>query len=156
MAVVVDRPLPPAGTISLPEAARRLGVHRTVVNKYVLRATLPAVNVLGRWYVRPEDVEKISVWAKPRVIHRGLNPSCYRLAATLADWGGGAPVELAAETGLHDGHVRRLLTQMQLQHLVAKGGDGSWALTDHGREWLSRTPAPAETLKEVKRGKSRL
>jgi hypothetical protein len=155
MAVVVDRPLPPVGTISLPEAARRLGVHRTVVNKYVLRATLPAVNVLGRWYVRPEDVEKISAWAKPRVIHRGLNPSCYRLAATLADWGGGAPVELAADNGLHDGHVRRLLIQMQLQHLVAKEDDGTWRLTDHGREWLSTTPPPVELPKEVRRGKSR-
>jgi hypothetical protein len=56
MAVVIDRPLPPVGTIPLPEAARILGAHRTVVNKYVLNATLPGVNVLGRWYVWPEDV----------------------------------------------------------------------------------------------------
>lgn len=141
------------GTIPAVQIARELGIHRSTVVVWIQTGQCVGTKVDGRWYVDPRSVrppKNQPSRRQPRVC-----PSHYLLASTLADWGEGTSVELAADVGLNDGHVRRLLIQMQLQHLVAKEDDGTWRLTDHGREWLSTTPPPVELPKEVRRGKSR-
>lgn len=143
-----------AGTIPAVRIARELGIHRSTVVVWIRTGQCIGTKIDGHWYVDPRSVrppQNRPARREPRTC-----PSHRQLASTLADWGEGTPVELAADVGLNDGHVRRLLTQMQLQDLVSKERDGSWRLTDFGREWLSTTPPSTERPKEVKRGKSHL
>lgn len=46
------------GVLTLDEAARRLGVHYMTVYRYVRLGRLPAERHGGRWWVRPEDVDR--------------------------------------------------------------------------------------------------
>jgi hypothetical protein len=141
------------GTIPAVQIARELGIHRSTVVVWIQTGQCVGTKIDGRWYVDPRSVRPPK--NRPSRRQPRICPSHHRLATTLADWGEGTSVELAADVGLNDGHVRRLLIQMQLQGLASKEGDGSWRLTDFGREWLSSTPPPTERPSEVKRGKSR-
>jgi hypothetical protein len=142
-----------AGTIPAVQIARELGIHRSTVVVWIQTGQCVGTKVDGRWYVDPRSVRPPK--NRPSRRQPRICPSHHLLATTLADWGEGTSVELAADVGLNDGHVRRLLIQMQLQGLASKEGDGSWRLTDFGWEWLSSTPPPTERPSEVKRGKSR-
>lgn len=67
----------PQAAISLREAAERLGVHYMTAYRYVRLGRLPATRTGGRWWVRPEDVERFGA---PRPVpgraHR--QPGIYR------------------------------------------------------------------------------
>ena len=45
------------GTISLAEAARRLGVSRQHLSQLAIKGQFPATNVYGLWRVREADVK---------------------------------------------------------------------------------------------------
>lgn len=46
----------PDKTISLTEAARRLGVSHQHLSQLAIKGTFPATNVYGLWRIREEDV----------------------------------------------------------------------------------------------------
>jgi MerR family transcriptional regulator, light-induced transcriptional regulator len=63
-----------AETISIEEAADRLGVHYMTIYRYVRLGRLPADRVGGRWRIRPKDLALVSpsiIGAAARTRHRG-------------------------------------------------------------------------------------
>jgi len=67
-------PYPRAGSLSLQEAADRLGVHYMTAYRYVRTGRLPAVQIGSQWWVDPRDLTgatgKEAVAGRPRAVTR--------------------------------------------------------------------------------------
>ncbi len=67
-------PHPRAGSLSLQEAADRLGVHYMTAYRYVRTGRLPAVQIGSQWWVDPRDLRgatgKEAVAGRPRAVTR--------------------------------------------------------------------------------------
>jgi excisionase family DNA binding protein len=75
---------PPTLTWSVPDVAKRLGVHENTVRRLIARGELPSLLIGDRRFVRPADVE---AWLDQRVFpkqskEQSRRPSDRQLATT--------------------------------------------------------------------------
>jgi excisionase family DNA binding protein len=120
-------------TVGLPEAARRLGLHRATVNDMVRSGRLTAHREGAHWRVCVRDLEDFARgYVKPpnAPATRGsrLPASTPQLLELLREFGTASPTELAALVGLHEGNVRKHLRLLELEGLVLRRQDGEWEL----------------------------
>lgn len=132
-----------SGTISLQEAAARLGVHYMTIYRYVRLGLLPARKEGGTWRVVPEDLESMGTGAAGEV-PRGEAPWAERLEARMVEgdvagaWG---VVEAALASGTEPTGV---YTDM-LAPALASIGD-RWAAGDVAVEQEHLASAVASRL----------
>lgn len=77
----------PGGALTLEEAARQLGVHYMTVYRYVRLGRLNATQHGGRWFVRPEDLDRLAPSPPPAGgrRRRTWEPRQERLVSRLVD-----------------------------------------------------------------------
>lgn len=124
-----SRPVP----IGLPEAARRLGLHRATVNDMVQSGRIPAERVGAHWYIAEPDLDRFAAaYERPRNAGRRPAPALLvsaEILDRLADWGEASVQELAAVVDLHEGNIRKHLCIAEAKGLAQRDGSGRWSLT---------------------------
>ena len=126
--------------LTLPEAARRLGVHRATVNDMVLSHRLPARRRRGHWYVAQSELEQFAAaYQRPTNApqprdHRLISAGGWSILSCLVDWGDATTAELDRVVDLHIGNIRKQLNLLSAAHLAERTNDNSWVATDEGRE----------------------
>jgi len=133
MAILSD---PPLGFVSLPDAARRLGVARGSLNHLVREGRLAAERVGPHWYVDPVVLDAFAQTYRPsnrRRTVRPVNESREQVARLLADWQEATADELAIGVGLHPGNVRKHLVILEAAGVAERDDQAYWRLTEEGR-----------------------
>lgn len=120
--------------VSLPEAARRLGVHRATVNDMVRDERLPAQRFGAHWQVRRSDLDRFAAsYVRPPNAPKRRRPtlpeSAPRIIELLGEFETASVAELTPFLGLHEGNVRKHLRLLELEGLVRRTSDGEWRLT---------------------------
>lgn len=122
--------------IGLPEAARRLGLHRATVNDMVQSGRIAAQRVGAQWYIEEPDLDRFAAaYERPRNAPRRPARSLLvsgEILDRLADWGEGSVQELAAVVDLHEGNIRKHLCIAEAQGLAQRDDSGRWSLTSGG------------------------
>lgn len=123
--------------LSLPEAARRLGLHRATVNEMVQDGRIPAERNGPHWYVDEVDLDAFAATytrppGSPRRRVGAVEPSG-DLLARLADWEEASVRELAAVINMHEGNIRKHLCIAEAQGLAERDEYAQWRLTAAGR-----------------------
>jgi excisionase family DNA binding protein len=126
--------------ISLPEAARRLGVHRTAVNTMILDGRLQGRRDGPYWKVRLDQFEAFAAsYVRPPNVPvpvrdaYALPPVAERALGWLARWETASTTELGEVMTDAPGNVRKATDILRSRNLAERDEHGSWALTDRGR-----------------------
>jgi excisionase family DNA binding protein len=126
--------------LTLPEAARLLGVHRATVNDMVLSRKLPARRRRGHWYVPREDFENFAAtYHRPSNAptardERLISNGGWQILSFLVEWDDATTAELERVVDLHIGNIRKQLNLLAAADLSERRSNGSWMPTDQGRE----------------------
>jgi excisionase family DNA binding protein len=125
--------------ISLPEAARRLGVHRTAVNTMILDGRLEGVREGPYWRVRLDQFEEFAATYTrppnvpvPRRDPNALPPVAERALSWLARWGSATTAELRDVMTDAPGNIRKATDILRSRGLACRAVDGTWTLTEDG------------------------
>src|ERR1700704_1040636 len=99
--------------VSLPEAARRLQLHRATLNDMVQSERIPACRIGPHWYIAEADLAAFAATYTrprnaPRRVTRTPQPAA-EILDRLADWGDGTVAELAVVIDMHAGNIRKHL-----------------------------------------------
>lgn len=126
-------------SISLPEAARRLGVHRTAVNAMILDGRLIGDRVGPYWRVRLDRFEEFAANYRrppnvpvPKRDPNVLPPVAERALHWLARWGAATTRELGEVMADAPGNIRKATDILRSRGLAQRDDDGSWSLTEAG------------------------
>ena len=131
--------------VGLPEAARRLGVHRTAVNTMILDGRLRGERLGPNWRVRREVFEEFAAGYRrppnaptPKRNPDGLPPVADRALRWLARWGAATTGELREVMTDDPGNIRKATDILRRRDLAKRERDGSWRLTDAGDALAAR------------------
>lgn len=137
--------------IGLPEAARRLGVHRTAVNTMILDGRLSGERRGPYWRVRVADFERFAAsYTRPPNVPvperdpNALPPVAARALDWLARWGTATTAELGEVMPDAAGNIRKATDILRSRGLAARDGSGTWALTDEGVAVTRQRPLPVD------------
>ncbi|HMR94826.1 MAG TPA: helix-turn-helix domain-containing protein [Microthrixaceae bacterium] len=124
--------------VRLPEAARRLGVHRATVNDMVRSERLPAVRDGAEWVIDRAVFEAFAAAyerpknAPPRQKRGELLATTESVLTWLRAIGPATVAELDQVVDLHEGNIRKHLLILEARSLAHRDRDGSWSLTEAG------------------------
>lgn len=125
--------------ISLPEAGRRLGIHRTAVNTMILDGRLRGERHGPYWRVRLDEFEQFAAgYTRPPNVPvpdhdpNHLSPVAERVLAWLARWGSANTRELGEVMTDAPGNIRKGTDMLRARGLAARNHQGDWSLTDAG------------------------
>ena len=125
--------------VSLPEAASRLGLHRTAVNTMILDGRLRGERVGPYWRVRREVFEDFAAGYRrppnvpvPKRDPDGLPPVAERALRWLARWGAASTGELREVMSDAPGNIRKATDILRRRHFAQRDRDGIWRLTHAG------------------------
>ncbi len=127
---------PPAGFLGLPDAAGRLGIERSSLNRLVREGRIAAQRIGPHWYIDPAVLDEFASSYRParhRRTRHPTNESREQVARLLADWQEGTADELAVGIGLHPGNVRKHLVILEAAGVAERDDSGFWRLTEAGR-----------------------
>lgn len=131
--------------MGLPEAARRLGVHRTAVNTMILDGRLRGERVGPYWRVSREVFEKFAASYRrppnvpvPKKDPDGLPPVANRALQWLARWCAATTGELREVMADDPGNIRKATDILRRRDLAQRDRDGSWRLTAAGAALAAR------------------
>ncbi len=136
---------PPPGFLGLPDAARRLGIDRSSLNRLVREGRFAAQRIGPHWYVDPAVLDEFAASYRPARHRRTKHPtneSREQVARLLADWQEATADELAVGVGLHPGNVRKHLVILEAAGAAERDDSALWRLTEAGRR-LYRKAAKA-------------
>jgi excisionase family DNA binding protein len=130
--------------IGLPEAARRLGVHRTAVNAMILDGRLAGERHGPYWKVRTQDFEAFAARYErppnvpvPKRDPNALPPVAQRALTWLSRWGTATTTELGEVMPDAPGNIRKATDILRARGLATRSDSGTWALTDSGSTMAS-------------------
>lgn len=125
--------------IGLPEAARRLGVHRTAVNAMILDGRLHGERHGPYWKVRAEDFEAFAARYErppnvpmPKRDPNALPPVAARALTWLSRWGTATTRELGEVMTDAPGNIRKATDILRARGLAVRSELGTWKLTAAG------------------------
>ncbi len=125
--------------MSLPEAANRLGVHRTAVNAMILDGRLSGERAGPYWRVRRAVLEEFAAnYSRPPnvpVPNRDadtLPPVAERALGWLARWEAASTTELREVMSDAPGNIRKATDILRRRKLAERDVAGTWRLTDNG------------------------
>ncbi len=138
--------------IGLPEAARRLGVHRTAVNTMILDGRLRGERQGPYWRVRLDEFERFaSTYTRPPNVPvpardpEALPPVAERALSWLARWGTATTAELGEVMSDDPGNIRKATDILRRRRLATRDETGVWAITHEGDKVAkSRSLMPAD------------
>jgi len=118
--------------VGLPEAARRLNLHRATVNDMVQAGRIPAQRRGPHWFIERQDLEEFAAtYERPRNAPRRFprEPEVSsKILECLAEWEEATVAELAAVVDMHEGTIRKHLCMGEAQGLVARDEYSRWRL----------------------------
>jgi excisionase family DNA binding protein len=127
------------GWISLPEAARRLGVHRTAVNTMILDGRLHGERQGPYWRVQLAEFERFaSTYTRPPNVPvparnpDALPPVAERALSWLARWESATTMELGEVMPDAPGNVRKATDILRRRGLASRDEAGVWTVTPEG------------------------
>ena len=127
--------------IGLPEAARRLGVHRTAVNSMILDGRLQGERRGPYWRVRLDEFERFaSRYTRPANVPvptrdpQALPPVAERALSWLARWGTATTGELREVMSDDPGNIRKATDILRRRGLATRDETGVWTISQDGRE----------------------
>ncbi len=125
--------------MSLPEAANRLGVHRTAVNAMILDGRLNGERSGPYWRVRRDVFEEFaSNYSRPPNVPvpkrdaDTLPPVAERALGWLARWEAASTTELREVMSDAPGNIRKATDILRQRNLAERDAGGTWRLTDDG------------------------
>lgn len=131
--------------VGLPEAARRLGVHRTAVNSMILDGRLQGERVGPYWRVSREVFEEFAANYRrppnvpvPKRDPDDLPPVANRALEWLARWSAATTSELREVMADDPGNIRKATDILRGRSLAQRDQDGWWRLTAAGRAFALR------------------
>lgn len=126
--------------INLPEAARRLGVHRTAVNSMILDGRLQGRREGPNWKVRLDQFETFAAsYVRPPNVpipvrdSFALPPVAERALIWLLRWGAATTLELGEVMADAPGNVRKATDILRSKGLAQRDEQGVWSPTEAGR-----------------------
>lgn len=129
-----------ADLMTVPDAAARIGIHELTVRRWMAVGRIETFRVGPHPFVTLAGVEAVIAERHRRSVERPtLHAGALRVLATLGAAVDGATVrQLSAETALAPVTIRRHLSTLLSQKLVAGGGRPTWTweLTPRGVELL--------------------
>lgn len=134
--------------ITLPEAARRLGVHRTAVNSMILDGRLEGERHGPYWRIRLATFERFAArYTRPPNVPvpnrdpNALPPVAERALLWLRRWDSATTSELAEVMSDAPGNIRKGTDILRSRQLARRDDHGNWALTAAGVDVASRLRA---------------
>jgi excisionase family DNA binding protein len=131
--------------MSLPEAASRLGVHRTAVNAMILDGRLTGERSGPYWRVRRDVFEEFAAnYSRPpnvpvrRRDADTLPPVAQRALGWLARWEAASTTELREVMSDAPGNIRKATDILRRRNLAERDAAGIWRLTDDGAAIAAR------------------
>lgn len=125
--------------ITLPEAARLLGVHRTAVNTMILDGRLEGERVGPYWRVRRDVFETFAAtYVRPPNVPvpvrdpHALPPVAARALSWLVRWGSATTGELGEVMTDAPGNIRKATDILRSRGLAVRDEDGHWSATAEG------------------------
>ena len=125
--------------ISLPEAARLLGVHRTAVNTMILDGRLDGERVGPYWRVRRDVFDAFAAtYVRPPNVPvptrdpKALPPVAERALALLIRWGSATTGELGEVMTDAPGNIRKATDILRSRGFAERDDAGHWSPTPEG------------------------
>lgn len=142
----MDRDLKLSEMVDLPEAAKRLGLHRATVNDMVLNQRLPGYRLGSHWYLRNDDLERFAAtYERPKNAPRRRSKAWgedwqSEIVRWISFWHSTTSSELDRVLDLHIGNIRKYLTLLERDGFVSRDADGFWKLSDDGVALAAKLP----------------
>jgi excisionase family DNA binding protein len=131
--------------MSLPEAANRLGVHRTAVNAMILDGRLNGERSGPYWRVRRDVFEAFAAsYSRPPNVPvptrdaDALPPVAERALEWLARWEAASTTELREVMPDAPGNIRKATDILRRRNLAERDATGTWRLTAEGAATAER------------------
>jgi excisionase family DNA binding protein len=131
--------------LSLPEVARRLGVHRTAVNTMILDGRLEGRREGPYWRVSRETFDAFAAEYRrppnvpvPHHDPRAISPVAQRALGWLVRWGSATTRELGEVMADAPGNIRKGTDILRSRGLAMRDADGSWRPTEAGHAFGGR------------------
>ncbi len=126
--------------LSLPEVARRLGVHRTAANTMILDGRLEGHRDGPYWRVHRDTFKAFAAGYQrppnvpvPRHDSNRLPPVAERALGWLVRWGTATTRELGDVMDDAPGNIRKATDILRRRGLAERDACGTWRLTEAGR-----------------------
>jgi excisionase family DNA binding protein len=145
--------------LGLPEAAKRLGLHRATVNEMVVDGRLNGERIGPHWFVKESVLNRFaSSYERPKnAPKRGATEAGvmwqHTILEKLAEWHDAGVQELSEVIDLHPGNIRKYLCLLEVRDLAQRDEGGMWSLTAEGQRmavsWVRSSPHTAPAVRPV-------